>query len=137
MRLLAGIDPAFGVDDFLQPKYYNESETVANNFLTLLFGKPGFFPSIPELGIDVSSLLYQFFDDIDTEELKGRITQQCSDFMNYVVDDSFSIQKTYYKNQPVLLFKLPIQEKTTSRHFTVGITTTSGGGLTYNFIWTD
>lgn len=131
------IDPAFGVNNFLQPKYYNESETVANNFMTLLFGKPGFFPSIPELGIDVQSLLYQYFDDIDIGSLKNEIINQCSAYMNYVIEEEFQIVKRFYKDQPLLIFILPIQEKSTTRHFSVGITTSFDEGIRYNFTWTD
>lgn len=131
------VDPAFGVNNFLQPKFYNQSETVANNFLTLLFGKPGFLPSMPEIGVDVNSLLYDFFDEIDVASLKALITKQCYAFMDYVIDNSFDIIKGYYQNQPVLLFKLPIQDKTMTRHFTVGVTVSPLGGITYNFEWSD
>lgn len=131
------IDPAFGVNNFLQAKFYNESETVANNFMTLLFGKPGFFPSIPDLGIDVHSLLYQFFDDIDVDALKSIISSQCNALMDYVISNEFQIEKRYYNNEPFLLFILPIQDKSTVKHFTLGITTSFSEGIRYNFTWAD
>lgn len=136
MRSLA-VDPVFGVDDFMQAKYRNESETVANNFLFLLFGKPGFFPSIPSLGVNIPELLYQPFDDIDIPTLKNQITTQCSELLEYVIDESFDIQKTFYQDQPMLIFILPVQERTRSRHFAVGITTGENGEISYNFTWVD
>ena len=38
------IDPAFGLNSFGKPKMYSETQTLANNILTVLFGKPGSFP---------------------------------------------------------------------------------------------
>lgn len=131
------VDPAFGVNNFLQPKYYNESETVANNFMTLLFGKPGFYPSLPELGIDIESLMYQYFDEIDISMLKNKICAQCSEYMGYVIDNDFDIVKKYYKDQPLLIFILPVQERSSVRHFSVGITTNLTEGIRFNFTWVD
>lgn len=131
------VDPVFGTDDFLHTKYRNESETVANNFLFLLFGKPGFFPSIPKLGLNIPELLYLPFDDIDVAALKIQISTQCSELLGYIVDESFDIQKTFYQDQPILIFILPIQEKSRSRHFAVGITTGENGAISYNFTWVD
>lgn len=130
-------DPAFGVDNFLQSKYLNESETIATNFLTLLFGKPGFLPSMPLIGIDIKQKLYLFYDDIDTAQIKAEVSQQCSEYMNYVLDDSFNVIKTKQDNQTVLLFVLPMQEKYRTRHFIVGISTTPSGDIKYNFTWSE
>ena len=44
------IEPSFGVDSFNKAKYKNETEAIANSILAVLFGKPGYFPSMPELG---------------------------------------------------------------------------------------
>lgn len=131
------VDPAFGVDNFLQAKYYNESETVANNFLTLLFGKPGFYPSIPDLGLDIQSRMYQNIDNAYIEGLKNEIKRQCSQLMDFVDDGSFSIQIKYVNTDPVLLIILPVIEKTYTKHFAVGIKTTDTGGVSYNFTWID
>ena len=58
------VDPAFGKNAFNSPKYYNETQTAANNILTILFGRPGFYPSIPDLGMDITTLLYIAVDFI-------------------------------------------------------------------------
>lgn len=130
-------NPDFGVDNFLQSKYLNESETVATNFLTLLFGKPGFLPSMPDIGINIQEKIYLFTDEIDVAQLKSEVAAQCSEYMNYVLDDSFNIIKTTQNDESILIFILPTQEKGKTRHFIVGVSTTSSGDLKYNFTWSE
>ena len=60
-----------------------------------------------------------------------------SELLEYVIDESFDIQKTFYQDQPMLIFILPVQERTRSRHFAVGITTGENGEISYNFTWVD
>ncbi|HAU88253.1 MAG TPA: hypothetical protein DCW90_23095 [Lachnospiraceae bacterium] len=129
------IDPAFGVDNFLQAKFYNETETVANNFMTLLFGKPGFFPSIPYLGLDIPNRLYTTVDSETIQGLKNEVRRQCEELIDFVDDGSFDIQLTFIKEQPVLVFILPIVEKDCTKHFAVGIKTDDLGSVSYNFTW--
>lgn len=134
---MAGIDPKFGVNAFEKGDYSNESQTVANNFLALLFGKPGFFPSMPELGIYIQSYVYQHFDDIDVGAIKAEVIRQCDELMDWVNDGSFDVIKT--KNQkngsPMILFKLPVQEKDITKHFAVAITLGTDNSISYNFTW--
>ena len=134
---MAGIDPKFGVNAFEKGDYSNESQTVANNFLALLLGKPGFFPSMPELGIYIQSYVYQHFDDIDVGAIKAEVIRQCDELMDWVNDGSFDVIKT--KNQkngsPMILFKLPVQEKDITKHFAVAITMGDNNSISYNFTW--
>ena len=61
---MANIDPTFGLNNFNQTKVLSETETLVNNILMVLFGKPGFYPSIPALGMNIGQYLYNFADDI-------------------------------------------------------------------------
>ena len=134
---MSGIDPKFGVNAFERGDYSNETQTVANNFLALLFGKPGFFPSMPELGIYIQSYVYQHYDDINTEAIKSRVVRQCDELMDWVNDGSFDVMKV--RNQkngsPMLLFKLPVQDRDVSKHFAVAITLGDNNSISYNFTW--
>ena len=134
---MSGVDPKFGVNAFERGDFCNESQTVANNFLALLFGKPGFFPSMPELGIYVQSYIYQHFDEIDTESIKSKIITQCDDLMSWVNDGSFDVMKVENQRNgsPILLFKLPVQEKDVSKHFAVAVTLGDNESIVYNFTW--
>ena len=50
---MASVDPVYGVNNFNETKVLTEAETLVNNILMILFGKPGFYPSIPSLGMDI------------------------------------------------------------------------------------
>ena len=54
------VEPNFGLDDVGKAKQLNETEALANAILNLLFGKPGYFPSMPNLGINIQSILQSF-----------------------------------------------------------------------------
>lgn len=130
---MAIIDPGFGVDDFNNPKLLGEAETIKNNILTLLFMKKGSYPSIPELGIGIQDTLYQFFDDIDTDQLTQRIASQCTEFIPSVNAGSLKVKKTFQKtsagNTPVLLIVVPTTVEKTDRSLVVALTTTANGDV--------
>ena len=128
-------EPSFGVNVFDQAKYLNETETIANAMLNILVAKPGFFPSMPDLGMDVPNLLYSFWDEIDTNTLKAKLVSQCSAFKQFVDDGSFDIVKSSYKNQPLLLFVLPVVVKNIKEHLAIGITQDSNGNTSYNYVF--
>ena len=50
-----------------------------NSILTLLFMKPGQYPSIPELGIDIESYLHEYSDDRTIpQKIKTMLNDQCN-----------------------------------------------------------
>lgn len=127
------IEPDFGVNGFNKPKMFNESETLVNNILMLLFMKPGGFPSQPNLGIDITQYLYMFFDEINTNKIKYDIATQCVEFLDSVEEGTLDVQKILFKNKPLLLIILPVkvEEKVTGLALT--LTTTVAGSVIYNF----
>ncbi len=125
------IDPAFGKNAFNSPKYYNESQTVANNILTILFGRPGFYPSIPDLGMDISSILYRHVDEIDCNVIKAKLVQQCTRFLTNVRDGSFDVQLAKFQNKPLIIFIIPVTINRSDKRLAIGITTGSDGNTIY------
>ena len=73
------VDPVYGVNNFNRSKVLTETETKVSNMLMILFGKPGFYPSIPSLGMDINQYLYKFEDEINVEEIKSKLISQCRD----------------------------------------------------------
>lgn len=132
---VAGIDPSFGMNNFNQAKYKNESTTIAHAFLNLLFGKPGYFPSMPNLGINIEETLYAFWDEIDEAALKATIVAQCSAFKEYVDNGQLDVIKSSYKNQPLLIVVVPVQIKDDYANLTIGITQDAGGSIKYNYVY--
>ena len=132
---MAGVDPQFGLNSFNQAKYSNETETIAHAVLNLLFGKPGFFPSMPRLGINIQDTLYMFWDEISPIEIKAMIAAQCSAFRQYIDDGSLDVRKTYTpkKHEPLLLIVVPLQIKNSRENLIIGVTTNENGEVVYKY----
>lgn len=129
------VEPDFGLNNFNEPKMFNESETKINNILALLFMRPGAYPSLPNLGINIGKYLYMFFDEINCEKIKSDIASQCIEFLDYIEDGTLDVMKTVYQGRPLLLITLPvkIEEKVTG--MVLGLTTSLGGSIVYNFAY--
>lgn len=132
---MSGVEPSFGINSFNQAKYKNESETIANAILNLLFGKPGFFPSMPNLGLNIQSLLYSFWDEISEDMIKAQIVAQCRNFKSYIDDGSLDVIKTSDRGQPLLLIVLPVKVIDKKESLAIGITKNDSGKITYNYIF--
>lgn len=74
-----GYDVLMDVDSYNKPKVISTFEMCINAILTLLKMKPGQYPSIPELGIDIEQYLHEYSDDpsIPTE-IKNKLDTQCN-----------------------------------------------------------
>lgn len=121
------VDPTFGVDSYNRTKVLSESQTVAYNVLTLLLGKPGFYPSIPSLGMDITKYLYQFDDEIDLGKIKDELVEQCKDFSIQVANNDFDVIKTTYgDNQPLLVFLIPAIIANKENQLVLGVSYTNG-----------
>lgn len=127
------VDPQFGVDAYNRAKILSESQTIVYNILTILFGKPGFYPSIPHLGMNIQQYLYAFEDDFDVNILKTQLATQCRDFIDYIEDGSFDIIKSTYDGQPLLIFVIPTVITKTETNLLLGVTVTSSGEYKFNF----
>lgn len=129
------VEPNFGLDDFGRAKYLNETEALANSILNLLFGKPGFFPSMPDLGINIQSILYSFWDEVNVDQLKGEIVTQCQSFSQYIKTGELDVIKTYNNSQPLLLIVLPTKILDGKQNLSVGITQDKNGNIAYNYVY--
>lgn len=127
------VDPTYGVNSFNKGKVLSESETYVNNLLAVLLGKPGFYPSIPYLGMDIQQELYKFEDEIDTDKIKAAVVSQCSDFLPLVENGDFDVVATTYKERSMLIFLLPVVIKNDNIAIAVGVTLNERGQLVYQF----
>ena len=130
---MTGKEPGMGLNSFQKAKYKNETETVAASILNLLFGKPGYFPSMPTLGINIQNYMYAFWDDIHPEAIKSEIARQCSAFSEYIQSEELDVQKMMYKGNPVLLIVIPVQIKQSSQTLGIGLGKDANGNITYNY----
>jgi hypothetical protein len=85
-------DVALDYDSMYKPKILSSFELGINAILTLLFMKPGQYPSIPELGIDIESYLFEYSDDKRIPiDIKNKLIDQCSyiDIVGFDIDVGF------------------------------------------------
>ena len=127
------VDPQFGIDSYNRPKVLSESQTVVYNILTLLFGKPGFYPSIPHLGMNIQQYLYSFEDEFDTNYIKAQLASQCSDFIDIIENGSFDVIKSNHNGQPLIIFVIPTIITNTESNLFLGITVNEKGEYKFNF----
>lgn len=130
---MAGKEPGFGLNNFEGPKYSNETETIAHAILNLLFGKPGYFPSMPELGINIQQYLYSFADDFNVDVLKAKITSQCSEFSGFINDGTMDVIMSSHQGKPLLLIVLPLVTQNTKENLAIAITKDDSGNILYNY----
>jgi hypothetical protein len=74
-----GYDVLMDVDSFGKPKVISTFEMCINSILLLLKMKPGQYPSIPELGIDIEQYLHEYSDDPKIlSEIQNKLYEQCN-----------------------------------------------------------
>lgn len=131
---MAAQDPVYGTNIYNLPKVLSETDSYVRNVLVLLFGRPGFYPSIPELGMDIYQYLYKFEDEINPEAIKSELVRQCEAFLPEVDSGDLDVWLEYQHNKPVLVFSLPVVIN--DRHISVvlGVTTDDKGSLIYKYI---
>ena len=77
-----GYDFALDYDSTYKPKVLSSFETAVNIVLTLLMMKPGQYPSIPELGINIDQYLHEYSDVKSiTNDIRNKIYDQCNRLM--------------------------------------------------------
>lgn len=132
-----GVDPCFGADAYGRPATLSESKTIAYNILTILLGKPGCFPSMPGIGMNIQQYLYEFSDSIDTEAIKAELAMQCTDLVDYINSESFDVFQDTYEGQTMLVFRLTVRVSKTEREVVLGVTTDATGALLFNYDFVD
>jgi len=123
VSLLVGNDCTFGLDEFQNPRICSESETIKNVMLFILFAKPGQYPSLPYLGMDIRGMLFAHYDEINETELEERLIAQCSALSPYFQAGDIQLRKMKYRNMPSLI----IHVSTSSQDHYVGTQVATGG----------
>lgn len=101
-----GYDTTFELNEFNEPRLRSEIELIKNTILFILFAKPGQYPSLPHIGLDIQSMLYSFYDEINESDLKYKIKEQCNAMGVYLNDGTVDIRKTKYRGRPSLLINI-------------------------------
>ena len=106
-----GYDTTFELNEFNEPRIRSEIEVVKDIILFILFAKPGQYPSLPHIGLDIQSKLYSFYDELDESDLKFKINDQCKAMGMYLNEGVVQIKKTKYKGHPSLMISIEGSEQ--------------------------
>ena len=106
MTSTIGYDTTFELDKFSKPRVRSQAEIIKNVVMYILFSKPGQYPDLPMIGLDIESKLYSFYDEINEEELKMDIINQCSALEIFFDSNFINFRKVMYRNKPSLLIHI-------------------------------
>lgn len=101
-----GNDVTFELDDFHRPRLRGEAEIVKNVLLYILFSKPGQYPSLPHIGMNIQEKLYSFYDEINEIGLRDQIVSQCRALHVYFDDGTIALRKVKYRGKPSLIINV-------------------------------
>lgn len=103
------IEPAFGQDKFRRPKLLVGYEVILQSVLMIIFGKPGCYPSIPELGMHIQQYRMQRLDKIKVGELESTLRYQCGILRDGWVPGEVTMVKVQVDtNNEMLLITIPV-----------------------------
>lgn len=83
-------------------------ETVAQVILNLFMMRPGNYPSLPHIGINIRQYLYKLEEDIDVNELKEKIFTQCSQLLSFISIGEVKAFVVPHEGQALLIVVIPI-----------------------------
>lgn len=118
------------VNTFDKPKELSQVDAWSQLVLNLIFLRPGTYPSLPEMGIDIESYEFAFMDDA-CQKLSDEIVSQAHIYIPDVPLNVVSVRPYEYKGQNMLLIQMSftvdgreekssaiaIDQSTKSRHF--------------------
>lgn len=123
--LSSGFDATFDLNKFSAPRLISTDELAKNIIFFILFSKPGTYPSLPMIGMDIEKYLYSFYDEINVDDIKSQLISQCSFLEQYFSSNDISISKSIKDNKPSLDIKInysPMKEDTKLKSYHIGIT---------------
>lgn len=116
------IEPAFGQNNFRKPKLLTGYEVILQSVLMILFGKPGCYPSIPDLGMNIQQYRMQRLDTIAVGELESTLRYQCGILRDGWVDSDISMVKVQTSDlNEMLLITIPVINDSDNFSLIVGI----------------
>ena len=105
-----GYDVCMDFDSAYKPKVISTFEMCVNIIMTLLFMKPGQYPSLPEIGIDIESYLFEYADD---KTIPKKIVTMIEDQCNRISLTGITIDCMFVEleGQPALLIQINAPER--------------------------
>lgn len=124
----------FDIDNFGRQKYLTSIESIGNIILNLFFMRPGSYPSMPDLGLNIRSMLYGLSDEIDVDEIKNKLQTQCTELLPHLVLGEVRVFVKELNGHDVLMITIQVETDGTAETLIYGFTKDNKTGETlYNF----
>lgn len=106
----------FKLNGFGEQKVFREAEAVYHQLLLLLFFKPGDYPSLPKMGVNISKQIrYKRLDYLVGNSLKELIMQQIREYLTQIDVEELNIWSSVYKGEYYVILDFILSaEKTIS-----------------------
>lgn len=98
----------FSLDNFHNQKVLKNSEAYVRLIQRLLFMKKGTYPTIPDMGIDISSYRFTDLDMLTAGDLKNTIQEQIDTYIQGAPVQNVSISTIRLKDGIVLFIDIQI-----------------------------
>lgn len=109
------------LNNFKEQKTYSGAIGKAKDIQNLLFMKPGDFPSVPDMGINISSIRYKDIDSLSSGDLREKIRSQINKYITAVPLENIVISKAKINNTYVLFIDITLYADNQALDLTYGI----------------
>lgn len=124
----------FDIDNFGGQKYLKSADSIGSIILNLLFMRPGSYPSMPHLGINITSKLYSISDELDVDEIKNKLQSQCTELLPYILLGEIKVFTNNIKGQDVLIITINVESEDKDDGMLIyGFTSNKSGEVNYNY----
>ena len=125
-------EPVLDLDDIKKPKVLTDWEGIVFSVITVLFGKPGFYPSIPELGLNIQKYRNTLTDMVDPDELKAALIYQCSKIGDELENNGLEIYKSHQGTRDFIVISIPYITEKGNNRLIIGLSG-QDDGVAYNY----
>ena len=100
----------FSLNNFNEQKIYTRAMAYAHKIKNLLFMRPGDFPSMPEMGINIQSIRYQSLDDLVAGELREKLSDQITKYIMSLPVENIEVSAMKANGDYFLILKFTLTE---------------------------
>lgn len=100
----------FSLNNFNEQKIYTGAMAYAHKIKNLLFMRPGDFPSMPEMGINIQSIRYQSLDDLVAGELREKLSDQITKYIMSLPVENIEVSAMKANGDYFLILKFTLTE---------------------------
>lgn len=126
-------EPVFGVDNFGNAKLQTVTQSMGMALYIVLMNKPGFLPSMPLCGMDIHTMLYSFYDEINPDNLLIEIGKQCPALQTYIANKTLQCKKMIINERPALVFGMAYTINGVSNCLVFTFRSTPEGEVVYDY----